>query len=220
VLRPLDRRRAAEAIAVAANSQFVRTRIHEAWGLDSTVIYPPVDVEKEATLLGQLPSDYLLGASRFVPYKRLDLVLAASKATGMPAVIAGHGPEESRLRHLSASVDVPVTFVIRPSDALLYALYQRATAYVFPAIEDFGIMPVEAMAAGTPVIAATEGGAAESVSSVNGGVLVQSFDGDELIESFHKSQRIDRIALAGRVRRFSRRRFNAEVAEWVAEGLK
>ena len=78
-------------------------------------------------------------------------------------VLAGRGPELGRLRYAAAAARVPVPFVDRPSAALLRALYQQAAVFVFPAIEDFGIMPVEAMAAGAPVLAQEMGGTAESV---------------------------------------------------------
>lgn len=154
--KPLDKKRAHETTSFAANSEFTRERIRRAWDVDATVIYPPVDVERilaggewrdhvtredELDVLEALPSNFLLGASRFVPYKRLDLVIEAGEATGLPVVIAGRGPEEASLRSRAASARIPVTFVISPSDELLFALYQTCAAYVFPAVEDFGIMP-------------------------------------------------------------------------------
>ncbi len=143
----------------------MRRRIATAWGVEARVIFPPVEVTEiqrvhnwAARLTGEdseifagLPQGYVLGASRFIPYKRLDLVIRAGEAADRPVVLAGRGPELGRLRCAAAAARVPVTFVDRPSAALLRALYQQAAVFVFPAIEDFGIMPVEAMAAGAPV---------------------------------------------------------------------
>ena len=176
-LKPLDRRRAQQPAIYAANSNFVRRRIGVAWGLEARVIYPPVEVtaiqqvedwtvrldEKDSAVMAGLPQGYLLGASRFVPYKRLDLVIRAGEAADRPVVLAGRGPELSRLRLAAATASVPVHFVDCPSVALLRALYQKAALFVFPAVEDFGIMPVEAMAAGAPVLAQAVGGATETV---------------------------------------------------------
>jgi glycosyltransferase involved in cell wall biosynthesis len=181
--------RAQEARAIAANSEFVRTRIQDSWHRDSVVIYPPVDVKafaddpaprltsEEVQILAALPSTFLLGASRFIPYKRLDLVIALGVASDTAVVLAGDGPSQPDLQALADQHPGQVTFVLKPSRALLSALYRRALAYVFPAIEDFGIMPVEAMATGTPVIARNIGGAAESVVDGVTGVHLGDFDG-------------------------------------------
>lgn len=185
-LKRLDRRRAREAHAVAANSAFVRDRIRRSWGRDATVIHPPVDVGPilrgqwseqltpgERASVDALPRPFLLGASRFVAYKKLDVVLRVAAESRLPVVIAGAGPGEEALRGLAAELDVRATFVIAPSTAMLRALYSEAVAFVFPAVEDFGIMPVEAMAAGCPVIGSAVGGVAETVVDGVTGHLVR-----------------------------------------------
>lgn len=233
VLKPLDRSRAQESTAMVANSEFTRSRIQRVWHRDADVIYPPVDTERivaggqwsehlsndEAISLGSLPDVFLLGASRFVPYKRLDLVIQAGEATGLPVVLAGRGPGEGDLRARAAESKVPVHFLISPSDALLYALYQQSLALVFPAIEDFGIMPVEAMAAGTPVIVPTLGGAAESARLVKGGVALSGFSTEEWRQAIDGAQAVDRAGLPERAGRFSCGRFREEVAQWLASYL-
>lgn len=230
ILKPLDRRRAAEATGIAANSDYVRRRISDTWGLDSRVIYPPVDTARiiqgapwadrldaaDAELLASLPDDFVLGASRFIPYKRLDLAITAGESVSRPVVLAGSGPEEARLRAAATAAGVPVHVVLKPSDALLYALFEKASVYVFPAVEDFGIMPVEAMACGTPVIANAAGGAGESVGVCDGGVLLEHFDRDSLARAITEVSTIDGAALRERVGRFSSERFQSEIREWVA----
>lgn len=196
VLRPLDRRRAGEARAVAANSEFIRQRIASAWDRDAVVIHPPVRVEAliqkddwrdqlegpELTVLVGLPDMFILGASRFVGYKRLDRVIDMGELVGLPVVIAGGGPEEAELRRRAATASIPVHFVIRPSDALLAQLYRSAAVFGFPPVEDFGLMPVEAQAAGTPALVNTRGGAGESVvHGVTGAVV--DIDSDEEVRA-------------------------------------
>lgn len=230
LLRPVDRHRAREARAIAANSHFTRERILNTWERDSEVIYPPVDTEtirsiadwsvaleeSDSSILNSLPDEFLLGASRLVPYKRLDLVLEAARATEMPVVIAGSGPEDATLRAKASTLGLRAHFVPRPSTELLYALYQRSTAFVFPSVEDFGIMPVEAMACGTPVIVPRVGGAAESVALLEGGAVVAGTGTSDWREALTTVSKIDRQLLGQRAEMLSRARFRSEIANWVA----
>ncbi|KJL40824.1 glycosyltransferase [Microbacterium trichothecenolyticum] len=231
LFKPIDRKRATSATSIAANSEFIAGRIREAWHRDATVIYPPVETSRiqaitdwadeltaeEAAQLEALPPQYVLGASRFVSYKRLDLVIAAGEAADVPVVLAGTGPDEDSLRARAAEARVPVHFVHRPSDALLYALYQRALVFVFPPIEDFGIMPVEAMATGTPVIVNSIGGARESVAAPVAGTFFESEDASELRRAVEVAAAVDRSAVAARAREFSAERFDEEIRSWVDE---
>lgn len=230
-LKPIDRMRAQEAHAIAANSAFVRRRVEDAWHRDATVIHPPVDVQRiidgrrweervspiEAEILSRLPDRFVLGASRFVSYKRLDLVVRAGEAAGLPVVLAGDGPQRADLGALAAAAAVPVVFVDRPSSALLYALYEAAAVYVFPPVEDFGMMPVEAMAAGAPVIANAVGGARESVQPGVNGVLVDRFERGELASAVRTALNLDRATIPASMMRFSVQRFQERIAAWVGE---
>lgn len=230
LLRPIDRRRAKESVHFAANSEFVRARIRQAWGLEATVIHPPVDVaaiqlisdwssrltQEELQILDELPGGFLLGASRFIPYKQLELVLRAGEAAGRPVVLAGSGSEEARLRALADRSTVPVRFVIAPSTPLLYALYQRCAAFIFPAVEDFGIMPVEAMAAGAAVVARSEGGTAESTIDGMTGALSDFTDDHDLAQAVDRAIRTDPAARRDHADMFSRARFERRIHDWVS----
>jgi len=228
-LKPVDRRRANEPASFAANSSFVRDRIARAWGLDSQVIFPPVEVESiqavedwrsrlseaEQEQLDGLPEGFVLGASRFIPYKRLDLVIETGEAAGRPVVLAGKGPELANLRARAAAASVPVHFVLAPSGPLLWALYQRTALYVFPAVEDFGIMPVEAMAAGAPVLAQSVGGTSESVVPGRTGALIPFTTRAEMAEGAEQAMATDREERRARAQEFSRRRFEERIRSWV-----
>lgn len=229
-LRALDRRRAQESYRVAANSEYVRKRIQIAWNRDSEVIYPPVDVARiqsvaswadeltteERVVLERIPRPFVLGASRFIPYKRLDLVIKAGEAAGLPVVLAGAGPEERRLREQAAEATVPVHFVHHPGDALLYALYEAASVFVFPAVEDFGIMPVEAMAVGTPVVTLAAGGASETVVDGTTGAHVPVDAGSKDFElAVARAFNVDPEACRHRARAFSGDRFAHELRAWT-----
>lgn len=225
-LRAIDRKRAQEATDIAVVSEFVRERVERCWDREARVIHPPVDVRmfrttdatlsaQDAALLDGLPSEYLLGASRFVTYKRLDLVIAAGAAAGLPVVLAGDGPARRELEDQAESHGVRVVFVGRASDDLLRELYRRAVAYVFPAIEDFGIMPLEAMAAGTPVIASRIGGASETVLDGVTGFLVEDFSGSDVRTALERAPGLDGAALTARAEAFDASVFDANISAWV-----
>lgn len=229
-LRPIDRRRAGEGAEFAANSAFVRDRIRAAWGVDARVIYPPVDVEQiqevedwrerltaeEAATLATLPAGFLLGASRFIPYKRLEDVVRVGETVGRPVVLAGSGPNLPALQAVAGRATVPVHFVHAPSAALLYALYQTTALFVFPAVEDFGIMPVEAMAAGAPVLAQSAGGAAESVVPGVTGSLIDFVSTDGMREAVDGAVGTARSDRVDRAKEFTAERFRGEITAWVA----
>ncbi len=229
VLKPIDRRRAAEAASIAVNSKFTGERVARAWEQPSRVMYPPVDTEvlvatddwrqqltdDEQRQLDALPAVFLLGASRMVDYKRLDRVIEIGAEVKLPVVIAGAGPSQVALRSFAAGSGADVTFIIAPSDAMIRALYAHALAYVFPAVEDFGIMPVEAMACGTPIIANSVGGVRESVEAVGGGVICDIERWNDWDELLHQATSLDAAAFRPRTQMFSRSRFIAELQEWV-----
>ena len=227
-LKALDRFRAREATAIASNSNFVRERVARTWRRDSTVIYPPVDVaqytdsihdsdltEQELELLSSLPDSFILGASRFIPYKRLDLVIRMGQVNKVPVVLAGDGPSLVELQALAAQSPGLVTFVGRPSFPLLRALYERALAYVFPAVEDFGIMPVEAMATGTPVVAPMMGGAAESVLEGRTGTLLEKFDDATMRGAINRVSALHASDCIERAWEFDTSVFRRRIREWV-----
>lgn len=144
-----------------ANSRFIARRIKKVYGRDADVIYPPVDVE--AFTACDNKDSYYLTASRMVPYKKMDLIVEAFAA--MPdkrLVVVGDGPESQKIRAKAAP---NVELLGYQSNERLKALLQNARAFVFAAEEDFGILPVEAQACGTPVIAYGKGGSLETVRS-------------------------------------------------------
>jgi glycosyltransferase involved in cell wall biosynthesis len=170
VIRPLLRRwdlsTADRPNVVIAISETVRERIRRLWRRDAEVLYPPVDV----TEFQVSPRDdgYLLIAARMLAYRRLDVAVEAANRLGRELVLIGDGPERNRLQELAGPT---VRFLGRLDRADLVDHIQRCHAYLVPGEEDFGIAPVEAMAAGKPVVALARGGAAETVIDGETGVL-------------------------------------------------
>jgi len=226
-LKPLDRRRAQEPVAIAANSAYIARRVADAWQREAEVIYPPVAVDRfarephltagEQQQLDALPAEFVLGFSRFVPYKRLEAAIDAGRVAGLPVVLAGSGPDEQRLReYADRAYPGRVAFVHHPSNSLLIAILQRATVLVFAPIEDFGIIPVEAMAAGTPVLVNAVGGAVESVLDGTTGAHVQDWGSDaELRSAVERAVTSSADACRDRARQFGVDVFERRIAGFV-----
>jgi glycosyltransferase involved in cell wall biosynthesis len=157
-LRRWDRRTAAGVHHFVAISRFVADRIRRAYGRSADVIHPPVDVSRFR--LDEAPGEFYLVVSALTPYKRVDLAVEACNRLGRRLLVVGSGPEERRLRALAGPTVELLGWRDDVETALLYA---RCRALLFPPREDFGIAPLEAMAAGRPVIAFGEGGARETV---------------------------------------------------------
>ncbi len=157
-LRLWDRLAADRVDAFIAISQEVRQRIRKVYGREAEVIYPPV----QTTLFEPAAQvdDYYLFVGRLVPYRRLDILIQAFNQLGRPLYIAGRGRDRERLEEMARP---NVHFLGYMPDADLPALMARCRAFVFPGEEDFGIAPLQAMAAGRPVIAYAAGGALETV---------------------------------------------------------
>lgn len=162
-MRLWDTRTANGVDCFIANSQFIRRRIWKAYRRDAAVIYPPVEISKFT--LREDKEDFFLAASRLVPYKKMDMI--AEAFTAMPErrlVIIGDGPEMQKVR---AKAGPNVTVLGYQPDEVLRDYMQRAKAFVFAAEEDFGIIPLEAQACGTPVIAYAKGGARETIRGLD-----------------------------------------------------
>ena len=186
-LRRWDRRTAAGVHHFVAISRFVADRIRRAYGREADVIYPPVDVSRFRVDEG--PGEFYLVVSALTPYKRVDLAVEACNRLGRRLLVVGSGPEEPRLRALAGPT---VELLGWRDDAQIAELYARCRALLFPPLEDFGITPLEAMAAGRPVIAFGEGGARETVVGLG--------EGEPPTGLFFARQRVEDLTEA--IRRF------------------
>ena len=192
-----------------AISQHVAGRIDRYYNRTADVVYPPVDTEF-FTPNGASQGRYFLVVSALVPYKRIDLAIAACEQADVPLRIVGTGPEAARLR---ARAGPTVTFVEHCSQDELRDLYRGARAFLLPGEEDFGIAPVEAQACGRPVIALGRGGACETVQDDVTGVLVRDENQAAFADAVHRldDAAFDPTALHEAATRFSRSRFQMEM---------
>jgi glycosyltransferase involved in cell wall biosynthesis len=198
-----------------ANSEHIRRRIWSLYGRASDVIYPPVETDRFR--LSTRDEGFFLVAGALVSYKRVDLAVQAFSRTGDRLIVAGDGPELRRLRQMASP---NVTFTGRVSDEELRDLFERCTALVFPGEEDFGIVPVEAMACGKPVIAYGKGGACETVldRAVGGtGVLFAHQTVDSLLEGVARVRgtEFDSTLIRNHALTFDRAIFKRRFSEYV-----
>jgi glycosyltransferase involved in cell wall biosynthesis len=193
-----------------ANSQHVAARIDRFYGRSAEVVHPPVDVDHYLSLQ-HAAEDFYLVFGRVVPYKRVDLAVAACASLPRPLKVAGGG---RALDAVSSTVGPDTELLGKVSDAERDRLLGGARALLFPGEEDFGIVPVEAQAAGVPVIAYGVGGASESVLDGSTGVLFAEQSPEALaaaIKQFESMQLADG-EIRENARRFGRERFRAEMA--------
>ena len=192
-----------------AISDHVAKRIDQYYERPSQVIYPPVDTDF-FTPSNSAPDDYFLIVSALVPYKRVDLAIAAAEQAHVPLRIIGRGPESTRLR---AQGGPNVTFVEHCSDFELRDFYRNCRAFLQTGEEDFGIAPVEAQACGRPVIALARGGACETVETGVTGYLVDEDSPRAFADAINRldNDPFDQTILHRSASRFSRTRFMNEI---------
>jgi glycosyltransferase involved in cell wall biosynthesis len=197
-----------------ANSQCVAKRIKKFYGKDSLVIYPPVELE--CFKLRKEKENFYITAGRLVPYKRTDLIVTAfSKMPDKYLVIIGDGPELKRIKYMvGKNVEI---LGHMPKDTLADYL-SRAKAFVFAAEEDFGILPVEAQACGTPVIAYGRGGARETVIEGKTGLFFMEQHADAIVDAVYRFEKMDfnPVEIRKNAERFSCERFRSQIREFIA----
>lgn len=217
-LRLWDRLAAERVDQYIANSSYVGERIQKYYGRKSTVIAPPVDLFKFSSHEGER-EEYYLAVGRLIPYKRFDLVVDACKAAGKKLKIVGTGPSMKALRKRGGA---HVEFLGKIPDEELKAVYQKAKALIFPQLEDFGIVPLEAMACGTPVIAYQKGGALETVTEGVSGLFFAEQTVESLVKAVHhfEKETWNPIEVSKSVEKFSSARFKSELLHFIDKAWK
>ena len=201
-----------------ANSNFIAKRIKKIYGRESSVVYPPVDVEEIKPCTAK--DNYYLTASRIVPYKKMDLIVEAfSKMKDKKLVVIGDGPDFKKIKEKATSNIEILGYV---DDAGLRVFLQKAKAFVFAAVEDFGILPVEAQAAATPVIALYKGGVKETVIDGKTGLFFEKQNIQDIIEAVNKFEKMDFDLefIRKHSEKFSKTRFREEFLSFTKQKIK
>jgi glycosyltransferase involved in cell wall biosynthesis len=196
-----------------AISREIQERIRRYYNRDSSIIYPPVDLRR-FTPSAEAPGDYFLAGGRLIPYKRVDLAVQACSELGLRLLVFGDGRDRPALEHMAGPT---VTFLGRVPWDELGRLYAGACAFIFPGLEDFGIAPLEAQAAGRPVIAYAGGGALDTVLPAETG----EFFAESTVESLRSALSAfdptiyDPMACRRNAERFGTERFVDELRSFI-----
>lgn len=212
-LRTWDLRAAQQVDHFVAISRAVQARIAQYYRRDSVIIYPPVDVERYRPSPDP-PGDYFLIASRLIPYKRIDLAVQACTRLRVPLIVVGDGRARAALERMAGPT---VQFRGRVSNHELARLLAHCRAFIFPGLEDFGIAPVEAQAAGRPVIAYGKGGALDTVVEGVTGLFFDEQTPEALMAAIQRFETLefDPHAIRRHAEQFSVTRFKQQLHTFI-----
>ncbi len=205
-----------------ANSTHTKDQIKKYYSRDATVIHPPVDIERfkilnPSTSLGASKSPILrtgfVTAGRQTPYKKIDLAVEAATKLDAPLIVIGRGPDHGKLKRLAGR---SVTFLTNVSDEEMPEKFAGAEAFILPGVDDFGIVAVEAMAAGTPVIAYSEGGALDYVNKTTG-LLFKDQTAESLAKAMQEFSKLffNHLKIAEQAEKFSPEQFRKKINDFL-----
>ena len=202
-----------------ANSHEIQRRVKETYNRDSVVINPPVRCSLFD--VSNIDGDYYFVVSRLVSYKRFDLAVQACKELGRKLIIIGDGPEREKLEKI-ADGDKNIIFMGRQPDDVLKKYMQECKALIFPGLEDFGIVPVEAQACGRPVIAYGKGGVLDTVIDGETGVLFKEQTVEALKKAILKfeTMKFDKMKIREHSLKFDESEFKKKIKEFIDEKIK
>jgi glycosyltransferase involved in cell wall biosynthesis len=215
-LRKWDYNAAQRPDYIIANSTYIQSQIQEYYGRTSTVVYPPVYIERfqKPQNLKRERKGFLI-SGRQTPYKRFDLAVQACTKHKIPLTVVGEGPDHKRLRKMAGP---SITFLGKVSDEVMEEELASSIAYIFPGVDDFGIAAVEALASGTPVIAYKKGGALDYVLPGKSGQFFEQPTAESLAKALaaFEPRRYSHPSIAVFAHRFSREEFQKRMRNYLA----
>lgn len=215
-MRQWDKKAAQRPDYLIANSTHTQRAIKKYYNRDSAVIHPPVETERFKSPTSK--REGFVVAGRQVPYKRIDLAVAACTQLELPLLVVGNGPEHKNLISLAGPT---INFVTNTSDKEVAKYFSQAKAFIFPGVDDFGIVAVEAMAAGTPVIAYKDGGALDYITADKNGIFFDQQTVDSLLTALKQAdgKLFDYAAIYKSAKVFSVENFQAKIKNFIAKCL-
>lgn len=215
-LRRWDYKAAQRPDFMLANSTHIQAEIKKYYGRDATVVFPPVDTSRFSGSDTTTKRHGFVIVGRQTPYKRVDLAVAACTKLGLPLTVVGTGPDHQRLRAMAGP---SITFVINATDADVVRYFQSAFAFIFPLIDDFGVVSLESLAAGTPIIALRGGGALDYVVPGQTGEFFDEQTVDSLCLALQKFKpgNYDHTAIHEAAQAFSPKHFDQQILTFLAQ---
>lgn len=216
-IRIWDKTSAERVDKFVANSNFVAQRIKKYYRKDSEVIHPPVDVKN--FYISSARGNYFLMVGRLIAYKRHDIAIEAFNKLGLPLKIIGRGPEMKRLKKMAKS---NIEFLERVDDKELAKYYAECRAFIFPQEEDFGIVAIEAMASGRPIIAYRGGDIPEHMEEGKMGIFFENQTADDIIQAVRKfrDEDFDPRYIREKSLRFDREIFKSRIKDYIKKELE
>lgn len=219
-LKKADYNAAQKVDIFVANSSEVQKRIQKYYNKPSTIIHPPVDVDRFDP--ARIRGNYYVALGRQVPYKRIDLAVAAATKLGIKLNVYGNGSEHQKLVDMAGpTIQFFTDRFGDASDSAVTNALNNAKGYIFPAEEDFGIVQVEALAAGAPVIAYNKGGTLDIVQDGESGVLFNSQTVESLTDAIKRAEKINFLpgTLRRKAKRFDKSLFITKIRKIVYDQL-
>lgn len=216
-IRIWDRASADRVDRIIANSNFVKKRIKKYYKKDAVVIHPPVNIDNFS--ISPTRGKYFLMVGRLIAYKRFDIAIQAFTKLGLPLKIIGRGPELKRLQKMAGP---SIEFLGRVPDEELANYYAKCQAFIFPQEEDFGIVAIEAMASGRPIIAYRGGDILEHMEEGKTGLFFDQQTADDIVRTIKKfdANHFDPAYIREKVEKFDNREFKAKIKDYIEKELK
>jgi glycosyltransferase involved in cell wall biosynthesis len=213
-LKRWDKHAAKQPDYYITNSNYSKNNINKIYKREAIVIHPPVDVDRFRLRSNKPTRHGLVIAGRQTPYKRIDLAIEACNKLKIPLIVIGNGPDHKRLEKIA---DRTITFLTNVNDLSIVEHFQSSLAFIFPNADDFGIVAVEALAAGTPVIAYKKGGALDYIKNGKNGVFFERQTTASLINAINiiLSKNFNYENISKSANQFSTNRFKNEIREFV-----